>query len=75
MNRQSIDFCGDKTLPHYGDPEEAYEPGAQYVFRKKENAEEPPAKARALRKFPLLGHALEWSRNNLSPDCFLIVSV
>lgn len=65
----------DRRLPKYSDPEEAYERGQQYVFKKRENATEPPSTARALRKFNLLGEALEWSRNNLSADCFLIVSV
>lgn len=75
MNRQSLDLLRHRDLPRYGDPEEVYERGQQYVFKKKENAKEPPATARAMRKFPLLGEALEWSRNNLGADLFLIVSV
>lgn len=75
MIRQSLEFMRDRRLPKYSDSEDAYEPGQQYVFKKKENATEPPSRARAMRKFPLLGQALEWARNNLSADCFIIVSV
>jgi hypothetical protein len=62
-------------LPHYGDSEEFFQTGKRYVFRKKENAKEPPITARALREFDSLGEALEWAKNNLGPDLFLIVSV
>lgn len=75
MNRQSLELMRERNLPHYSDHESYFERGQRYVFSKKENAQEPPARARALRKFGKLGEALEWARNNLGSDCFLIVSV
>lgn len=75
MNKQSMEMIRPKFLPKYGDEAGAFEKGKRYVFQKKETAEEPPSCARAIRKFDLLGDALEWSRNNLGSDCFLIVSV
>lgn len=75
MNRQSLDFIKQHRLPRYGDTEEEFEKGWKYIFKKKENAKEPPKTARALRKFRLLGDALEWSRNNLGTDNFIVVLI
>lgn len=75
MNRQSLDLMRPKFLPKYGDDACLFEKGKRYIFRKKETAEEPASNVRAIRKFDLLGDALEWARNNLGHDCFAIVSV
>ncbi len=75
MNRQSLDLLRPRHLPRYGDTEDAYEKGVRYIFRKKENATEPPITARALRSMDSLGDALEWANRNLGADQYLIVSV
>lgn len=72
---QSLTFMRPKHLPRYGDDAILFEQGAKYIYRKKEAAAEPPASARALRKFDSLGDALQWCRSNLSPDTFQIVSI
>lgn len=74
MNPQSIELQRPKFLPRYGDDAMFFLKGKRYVFSKKENAEEPSVNSRALRTFDNLGDALEWSRKNLGPDLFLIVS-
>lgn len=75
MNRQSLEFMKDKALPRYGDSEDCFEKGMRYIFKKKENATEPPITARAVRKFENLEHSLEWANRNLGEDFYLIVSV
>lgn len=74
MNRQSLDFMREKHLPRYGDTDEAFEKGKHYIFSKKEHMDEPRSNSRALRVMASLGEALEWGRNNMGADLFIIVS-
>lgn len=70
---QSLTVDQESWLPAYEDSHR-YEKGRTYVFRKRENEEEPRPRAKALKAFWKRRDAIDWSRKHFSSFDWCIVS-